>query len=88
MSDIALGTGNSPDTAPSDSAKSWTLKDFLWACPQPILVLGFMILVANMVASDWIYRELFGAIMIVLPIPLCIFAERIWTKRKDWLLEP
>jgi sterol desaturase/sphingolipid hydroxylase (fatty acid hydroxylase superfamily) len=88
MSDIALGTGNSPDTAPSDSAKSWTLKDFLWACPQPILVLGFMILVANMVASDWIYRELFGAIMIVLPVPLCIFAERIWTKRKDWLLEP
>ena len=24
----------------------------------------------------------------MLPIPLCIFAERIWTKRKDWLLEP
>ena len=26
--------------------------------------------------------------MIVLPIPLMIFAERIWTKRDDWLLEP
>jgi sterol desaturase/sphingolipid hydroxylase (fatty acid hydroxylase superfamily) len=34
------------------------------------------------------HHELFAAIMIVLPIPLIIFAERIWTKREDWLLEP
>jgi sterol desaturase/sphingolipid hydroxylase (fatty acid hydroxylase superfamily) len=88
MSDIAVSTSDTRSTKTTDSAKSWTLKDFLWACPQPILVVGFMILVANMVASNWIYRELFSAIMIVLPIPLCIFAERIWTKREDWLLEP
>ena len=47
-------------------------------------------------SRDWIYdsgcqhgyRGLCGAIMIVLPIPLLILAEQIWTKRKDWLLEP
>ena len=39
-------------------------------------------------ASDWANRELFAAIMMVLPIPLMIVAERIWTKRTDWLLEP
>ena len=26
--------------------------------------------------------------MILLPIPLLIMAERVWTKRKDWLLTP
>lgn len=26
--------------------------------------------------------------MMMLPIPLLIFAERIWTKRKDWILDP
>jgi sterol desaturase/sphingolipid hydroxylase (fatty acid hydroxylase superfamily) len=88
MSDIAAGISDQPVTESSDSAKAWTLKEMLWACPQPVLVMGSLILVANMVASDWIYRELFGAIMIVLPIPLCIVAERIWTKRADWLLEP
>ena len=55
---------------------------------QPVLVIGTMTLVAIMVASDWIYRDLFAAVMIVLPIPLCIAAERLWAKRQDWLLEP
>ncbi len=59
-----------------------------WALVQPVLVIGSMLLVAYMVSIDWLHQELFAAIMIVLPIPLCIFAERIWTKRKDWLLEP
>lgn len=65
-----------------------TTNDWIWASVQPILVMGSMILVAIMVSSDWPYRGLFAAIMIVLPTPLCIFAERIWTKRQDWLLEP
>lgn len=66
----------------------WTSQQWIWASAQPILVMGSLLLVAFMVASDWQYRGLFTAIMIVLPIPLCIFAERIWTKRQDWLLEP
>ncbi|MFK7864361.1 MAG: sterol desaturase family protein [Pseudohongiellaceae bacterium] len=66
----------------------WTTNDWIWASVQPILVMGSMILVAIMVSSDWPYRGLFAAIMIILPTPLCIFAERIWTKRQDWLLEP
>ena len=32
--------------------------------------------------------ESFAAIMIVLPIPLLIVAERVRTKCQDWLLEP
>lgn len=70
------------------STDHWTLKDFLWAVPQPVLVVGSMLLVATMISEQWMNHKLFGAIMIILPIPLAIFAERIWTKRKDWLLEP
>ena len=65
-----------------------TTKDWLWAFPQPILVLGSMFLVAAMITEQWMDHKLFAAIMIVLPIPILIFAERIWTKRTDWLLEP
>lgn len=70
------------------AVEHWTLNDFIWSCAQPFLVLGSTTLVAYMVTSDWIYRKLFAAIMIVISIPLLIVAERIWTKRKDWLLEP
>lgn len=68
--------------------KTWNKSDLLWALPQPILVLGSMFLVATMVTEQWFDHKLFAAIMIILPIPLVIFAEKIWTKRKDWLLEP
>ncbi|MEM8767153.1 MAG: sterol desaturase family protein [Pseudomonadota bacterium] len=70
------------------AVRSWTRNDLLRALPQPILVLGSMFLVATMITQEWMNHELFGAIMIVLPIPLLIVAERIWTKREDWLLEP
>lgn len=65
-----------------------TLEKIIWSSVQPVLVIGCMVAVAIMVAKDWIHQELFSAIMIILPIPLCIVAERIWSKRKDWLLEP
>jgi len=38
--------------------------------------------------DEWMNHKLYALIMIVLPIPLLIFAERIWAKRKDWILEP
>ena len=75
-------------TSPPIVAENRNLKDYVWASVQPVLVLGSMILVAYMVTSDWSYHGLFGAVMIVLPIPLLLFAERIWAKGKDWFLEP
>ena len=64
----------------------WSFRDWISASVQPFLILGSMLLVANMTVADSIYKELFNAVMIVLPVPLCLLAERIWTKRKDWLL--
>jgi sterol desaturase/sphingolipid hydroxylase (fatty acid hydroxylase superfamily) len=88
MNELVHGSNEELKSEAGITDQQRSLSDFVWVCVQPFLVIGSMILVANMVASDWAYRELFAAIMIVLPIPLCIFAERIWTKRKDWLLEP
>ncbi|MDA0688531.1 MAG: sterol desaturase family protein [Proteobacteria bacterium] len=88
MSEAPLDITESLDIRNNRSHSDWTANDWLAASVQPTLVLGSMFLVASMVANDWIYRELFAAIMIVLPIPLCFVGERIWTKRKDWLLEP
>lgn len=88
MSEAPLDITEPLDTRTNRSHSDWTANDWLSASVQPTLVLGSMFLVAIMVSNDWIYRELFAAIMIVLPIPLCFVGERIWTKRKDWLLEP
>ncbi|MEM9386168.1 MAG: sterol desaturase family protein [Pseudomonadota bacterium] len=76
------------DSVGASAAPRWTRKDMLWALVQPTLVLGSMVLVATMVVGEWFDHKLFAAMMIVLPIPLVIVAERIWTKRDDWLLEP
>jgi ornithine lipid hydroxylase len=88
MSDVLPDIGEVSPAESGTASDRWNSKDWIWASAQPILVMGSLLLVAFMVVSDWQYRELFTAIMIVLPIPLCIFAERIWTKRQDWLLEP
>ena len=88
MSELSHDINDAVATEATVSRSNWTTREWLWSLPQPILVMGTVLLVANMVASEWIHRELFAAIMIVLPIPLMIFAERIWTKREDWLLEP
>ena len=72
----------------SSTSSRWSINELIWSSVQPVLVLGSMILVATMITNQWFDHELFAVIMIVLPIPLCIFAERIWSKRKDWLLEP
>lgn len=84
-------TVENSDDLPSEKKRitdAWTTKDFLWAMPQPILVLGSMALVATMVSDEWMNHKLYALVMMILPVPLLIFAERIWTKRKDWILEP
>ncbi len=88
MSDMAHPIDNEQEVDAAIANEQQKFNRLVWTCAQPVLVIGSMIAVAFMVASDWIYQELFAAIMIILPVPLCIFAERLWTKRKDWLLEP
>ena len=66
-----------------EGARHW-----VWMLPQPVLVLGSMVAVATMITQRWMDPDLFTTIMIVLPVPLLIFAERVWTKREDWLLTP
>jgi sterol desaturase/sphingolipid hydroxylase (fatty acid hydroxylase superfamily) len=47
-----------------------------------------MFLVATMVTEEWMNHRIYALIMMIIPIPLLLFAERIWTKLKDWTLEP
>ncbi|MFT4807840.1 MAG: hypothetical protein ACJAWT_001223 [Glaciecola sp.] len=37
---------------------------------------------------QWFDAELFTVIMIILSLLLILIAERIWTKRQDWILTP
>lgn len=73
--------------APSDRSSS-AKATWLWMLPQPFLVLGSMVAIATMITQRWMNPDLFTTVMIVIPVPLLIFAERIWTKREDWLLTP
>ena len=73
----------------ADSQKQiWDRKAILLSLPQPILVLGSMIFVATMVHFKWMNYRDYALLMIILPTPILIIAERLWAKRKDWLLEP
>lgn len=87
MSDQTMGSAG---LATGRDAGAWrlSLSDFLWTVAQPVLVLGSAFLVATMVTGDWMNHKLYALIMIMLPIPLLIFAEKIWGKRDDWQLEP
>jgi len=73
---------------PSPEQTANTLHDFLWTLPQPILVLGSMLAVASAFTYGWAEPKLFALIMIILPLPLILLAERIWVKRQDWILTP
>ena len=88
MSEQASETNEEMNVGDVATSRRWSAVEWFSASVQPVLVLGSIILVSIMVASGWAHRELFSAIMILLPIALCIFAERKWAKRKDWLLEP
>ena len=77
MSDQALGSadlGDGADAAPR--AKS--LQDIFWMVLQPVLVLGSAFLVATMVTGEWMNHKLYALVMVMLPVPLLIVAERVW----------
>lgn len=64
------------------------LKDLFWMLLQPVLVLGSAFLVASMVTSGWMNHDIYAIVMIILPIPLLLIAEKFWGKRQDWKLKP
>lgn len=73
-----------------DRTSTWTWSTIFWTWVQPVFALGAPLLVAAMLLSEvWSEadRLLFGLIMIFLPIPLFIYAERRWG-RGDWQLKP
>ena len=73
---------------PAMASTSAAARHWAWMLPQPLRVLGSMVAVATIVTERWMNPDLFTTIMIVLPIPLLLVAERLWTKRQDWLLTP
>jgi sterol desaturase/sphingolipid hydroxylase (fatty acid hydroxylase superfamily) len=75
------------DASPLSESQS-KRNQFLLSLPQPILVLGSAFAVASAYVYQWFDAELLTVIMIVLPLPLILIAERIWTKRQDWILTP
>lgn len=83
---IAESTVNA-DAEPT-AAPGSRISNFLWMIAQPVLVLGSMFLVASMVTGEWVDHKAYALVMIMIPIPLLILAERIWAKREDWKLKP
>jgi hypothetical protein len=70
--------------------KTRTLSDICWTWMQPTFALGAPLLVAVTLLSDWWQeadRMLFDLVMIFLPIPVFIRAEKRWS-RGDWKLKP
>ncbi|MFN3237308.1 MAG: sterol desaturase family protein [Pseudomonadales bacterium] len=65
-----------------------TLERILWTIAQPVLVVGALFVIASAYVYEWTNADLFALVMIVLPLPLVLVAERIWMKRTDWILEP
>lgn len=58
-----------------------------WSLPQPIILLGFSLLVANAAITGWIDLSVLVPVLLFVPIPLLLLAERLMPKRKDWLLD-
>ncbi|PCJ25573.1 MAG: hypothetical protein COA96_07050 [SAR86 cluster bacterium] len=58
----------------------------LWSLPQPIIVFGCAILTASAAANQWMNFGLLVSILLFVPIPLLLIAERLSPRRKDWLL--
>ncbi|MEM1436492.1 MAG: sterol desaturase family protein [Pseudomonadota bacterium] len=78
---------DAPEVAPGEYQHTERSR-LVWSLAQPVLVLGSMLAVATAITTEWINPDLFTTIMIILPLPLLLFLERVWPKRKDWILEP
>ncbi len=65
-----------------------TSSSALWAIPQPLLVFGAMLLVASANAKGWTNADALTNVVLLSPIPLLLLAERLFPRRRDWLLAP
>ena len=80
--DLALGSDRQSGTS--------TWNDIFWTWLQPVIAMGAPLLVAvTLLADVWDVadRKLFALVMIFLPIPLFVWAERRYG-RDDWQLKP
>lgn len=59
---------------------------FLWSLPQPIFAFGCMLLVATAITTQWTDADQLTSVILLLPIPLILVAERLAPKRDDWTL--
>ncbi|MEE4383887.1 MAG: hypothetical protein V2J02_17940, partial [Pseudomonadales bacterium] len=89
MSDQALNPADlSQGEERRSSARTWS--DVFWTWLQPAVGMGAPLLVAVTLLSDvWdeADRKLFALVMIFVPIPLFVYAERRWG-REAWKLKP
>ena len=90
MSENALDPADdvSPDTESNQTTSFW--KNAFWTLLQPVVAMGAPLLVAvTLVGGFWAEedRMLFALIMIFLPIPIFVWAERRFG-RSDWKLKP
>ena len=84
MADVPASAVSATGAA-GDSGESTRLskrKDFLLSLPQPLLVLSSMLAVATAITTEWMNPDLFTTIMIIVPLPLILIAERSWTPRE------
>ena len=69
------------------------LTEFLWTLPQPIIALTMMSAVAIAITGGFMSPEalqgdadLLTSFLLFSPLFIILAAERIWTKKKGWLL--
>ena len=69
------------------------LTEFLWTLPQPIIALTMMSAVAIAITGGFMSPEalqgdadLLTGFLLFSPLFIILAAERIWTKKKGWLL--
>jgi len=72
------------------SKVEWNTKNILLALPQPLLVMGSMLLAAAILVNEWggEYYRVWTLAVAVSSTPILLIAERFWAKKKSWLLKP
>ncbi|HSG91426.1 MAG TPA: sterol desaturase family protein [Pseudomonadales bacterium] len=71
----------------SPGRASSATRDFLWSLPQPLAVIGAMLLVATAISTGWTDPDRLTTIVLLSPLPLVLLAERLAPKRQDWVLD-
>lgn len=71
----------------ADILQQTPLQAFLWSLPQPVAVLGGMLLVASAAATGWTNADLLTGIILLGTIPVLMVWERMAPRRADWSLD-